>query len=99
MRRGKDKSNDSLHQLLQLLAPNGVKEAADCLNQRVHLNHDIVTELCNHVGQTLLRMITEKFHRDRATGKYAILAGEAIYVSVIALMFSCGSITAGIFSM
>lgn len=76
MRRGKDESNDNLHQLLQLIARSGVKEAADCLNQRVHLSHDIVTELCNLVGQTQLRMITEKFRRDRATGKYAILADE-----------------------
>ena len=53
LRRGKNETNDNLHQVLQLLARSGVAEAAACLNQRTHLSHDIVTELCNLIGQSL----------------------------------------------
>jgi Domain of unknown function (DUF4371) len=76
MRRGNDESNDNLHQLLQLLARSGVKEAKDCLTQRVHLSNDIVNELCNIIGQTLLRMLTDQFKSEQATSKYSILADE-----------------------
>lgn len=76
MRRGNDESNDNLHQLLQLLARSGVKEAKDCLTQRVHLSNDIVNELCNIIGQKLLRMIIDQFKSEQATSKYSILADE-----------------------
>lgn len=76
MRRGNEESNDNLHQLLQLLARSGVKEAADCLSQRVHLSNDIVNELCNLIGQNLLRTIIEQFNNTRGTCKYSILADE-----------------------
>ena len=42
LRKGKDEANDNLHQVLQLLARSGVVEAGVCLNQRLHLSHDVV---------------------------------------------------------
>jgi len=78
LRRGKDEANDNLHQLglLKLLARCGVAEAGDCVSQRTHLSHDIVNELCNLIGQRVLRMLLDKFNNSRATAKYSILADE-----------------------
>ena len=50
LRNGNDEANDNLNQILQLLNRSGVVEAGVCLNQRVHLSHDVVNELFSIVG-------------------------------------------------
>jgi len=76
LRRGKDEANDNLHQVMELLARSGVVEARECLSSRIHLSHDIVNELCNLVGQRVLRMVLSEFSSLRAISKYSILGDE-----------------------
>jgi hypothetical protein len=46
------------------------------LSKGIHLSHDIVNELCNLIGQRVLRMVLDKFCSSRAISKYSILADE-----------------------
>jgi hypothetical protein len=69
LRRGKDEVNDNLHQVLELLARSGVVAAGNCLSKKIHLSHDIVNELCNLIGQRVLRMVLDKFRNSRAITK------------------------------
>ena len=46
------------------------------MSQRTHLSHDIVNELCNLIGQRVLRMVLDEFSNSRATVKYSVLADE-----------------------
>ena len=62
--------------MLKLLALSGMVDAGACLSKRIHLSHDIVNELCNLIGQRVLRMVLDKFSSSRATSKYSILADE-----------------------
>ena len=71
--KGKDEANDNLYQVLQLLAHNGVIEAEVCLNQRVHLSHDVVNELCSIVGEIVLLRVLHEFNTSQGICKYAIL--------------------------
>jgi hypothetical protein len=89
LRRGKDERNDNLHQLLQLLASNGVVEAEACLTHCKHLSHEIVNELCGFIGQTILRMVLEDFKKSCAIPKYALLADETRDVSGIEQITVC----------
>jgi len=62
--------------VLKLLARSSVVEAGDCLSKRIHLSHDIVNELCNLIGQRVLRLVLDKISSLRAISKYSISADE-----------------------
>ena len=75
-RRGNDESNDNFHQILKLLANNGVVGAKLCLTTSKHLSHGIVNELCNLIGHNITRSILNDFKSQRAISKYAVLANK-----------------------